>query len=119
MGLDRVHDLRSEALSVERDGGGISLQLVERVRALSASEGQTRGDHGAPTAALGYWGTHSSWRSNTLGDHANARQGRVRERFTDPSQSPIERMEIHCGAIENRQRMAARVRVYRHRCDRI
>ena len=28
MGLDRVHDSRSEALSVERDGGGISLQLV-------------------------------------------------------------------------------------------
>ena len=109
MGLDRVHDPGSEALSVERDGGGIGLQLVERVRALSASEGQILGDHGTPTAALGYWGTHSSWRSNTLGDHADARQGRVRGGFTDPSKSTFERVEIRWGAIENGKRVAARV----------
>ena len=115
MGLDRVHDPRSEALSVERDGGGISLQLValgqplERVRALSASEGQTRGDHGAPTAALGYWGTHAPWWTNPFDDHADARQGGVREGTADPSQPAIERMEIHCGAIENGKRVAARV----------
>ena len=115
MGLDRVHDPRSEALSVERDGGGISLQLValgqplERVRALSASQGETRGHYGTSIAARGHRRTHPSWRTNTLGDHADARQGRVREGFTDPSKSTFERVEIHCGAIENGKRVAARV----------
>ena len=94
-------------------------RLVEYIRAVSAPRGQTGGDYGAPAAALGYWGTHSSWRTNPFGDHADARQGGIRERFTDSSQSAIERVETHCGAIENDKRVAARVRVHRHRRDRI
>ena len=43
------------------------------------------------------------------GDHADARQGWVRKGFTDPSKLTFERVEIRCGAIENGQRVAARV----------
>ena len=39
LGLDRVYDSRSEALSMECDGGGVSLQPVACIRAPGASQG--------------------------------------------------------------------------------
>ena len=75
--------------------------------------------HGTPTVALGHWRTHAPWWTNPFGDHADARSGGVCEGTADPSQSATERMATYCGAIENGKRVAAGVRVHRHRRHRI